>query len=77
MHVSKLHYLLTLAATLAVASQILLLVVQAQSQSTSDNLYQREHSLVKPYQGGGMVSLILCAILTPEMANVRSVLRQP
>lgn len=25
-------------------------------QPASDNFYQREHSLVKPYQGSGMVS---------------------
>lgn len=25
-------------------------------QQDTDNVYQREHSLVKPYQGAGMVS---------------------
>lgn len=31
-------------------------VVEANYQQDNENLYQREHSLVKPYQGSGMVS---------------------
>lgn len=29
---------------------------EANYQQDNENLYQREHSLVKPYQGSGMVS---------------------
>lgn len=45
------------AMTLAcIASQRLTLANYQQPSDNTDNVYQREHSLVKPYQGTGMVS---------------------
>lgn len=58
---SQRYYLLRLTAVkLAVVCLLLPLLltvlVSADIQYAPENVYQREHSLVKPYQGGGMVS---------------------
>lgn len=54
------HKYFNLAAISTAIVQILLsytLLASANyQQAPDDNVYQREHSLVKPYQGSGMVS---------------------
>ena len=53
------HHLQKTAIVLAVVSLLIATNVIGQFQSpSSDDVYQREHSLIKPYQGSGMVSKI-------------------
>lgn len=50
-------YLIVL--TVAVFTTNLPASAHFQQQPSTDNVYQREHSLVKPYQGSGMVSTLV------------------